>query len=169
MLLAVQSEGPVEGDCWIYQGCTSSGYGVITYNPKDPRFAGIKIGRKRGSSKKSDGSNGGWPAIMPHQLFYFLKYGNPPKETELAHRCHRRACCNPDHVRPVPKSVNIQEMYTYRVDRELRDAVLELLEQDYPTTKVADMMCMPRAVVRRILREADWKNQTEIFDPEVPF
>lgn len=70
--------------------------------------------------------------------------------------------------------MNHAEMYTYPVTADIKERVIDLLLQDFPTTEVADRMCMPRAVVRRILSKIDWRHQFELLmnseqDTETPF
>lgn len=151
-----------EGEHWLWQGVTSKGYGVMVYNRKT--YPNIKIGRKQ----RKEGGN--WSAIMPHQFFYYLKYGNPPKGTELGHTCSRRSCCNPDHVRPITQLQNIQEMYTMPglATHEL-DWIEEQLLEDRPTTWIADQMNISVWSVRKIASKLAGRAQVDLFDPEVPF
>lgn len=149
-----------EGDHWIWQGNKQSGYGVITYPTK--RFPKMKIGRRRDHRK-------GWRVAMTHQLFYFMKYGNPPRDTELGHTCNRRSCCNPDHVRPITATQNIAEMYRMPdLSRDERLAIEEAVADDQPLRQIADYYCVSVWSVRKIAKEM---NQIDLFDKceDVPF
>lgn len=155
---------------WLWQGIKWGGYGVISYNPRDPRFANIKIGRKKSYGVKST-----WRTIMAHQLFYFLRYGNPPPDTELGHDpdlCMRRSCCNPDHVRPVTKLQNSFEMYNMpRLSQDERQAIEEAILDDQPLKVIADYYNVSVWSVRKICNEIDWRVQLDVFaqDTSTPF
>lgn len=152
-----------ETGCWIWQGMVNGGYGVLSYNRK--LHPDIRIGRK-GTGRP--GSS--WSAIMPHQYFYFLKYGNPPKDTELGHTCTRRSCCNPDHVRPITQTQNRAEMFQVpSLSRTDREWIEEQLLDDKPTTWIADHFNISVWSVRKIATEMAWRIQKDLFDPEVPF
>lgn len=162
-MIEVVETGEEYGPCWIWQGGTYGGYGVITVNTK--HHPTLRIGRR-----PQKGSN--WVAIMPHQLFYFLKHGNPPKGSELGHLCTRRTCCNPDHVRPVSRPQNRAEMYRMpALSRGDRERIEEYLEDDRPTAWIASELCISVWSVRQIARELYRRQQTDLFlpDPEVPF
>lgn len=138
-------EDPDTG-CWLWQGNTSSGYGTITYPTK--RWPGITVGRRKEHRK-------GWRAIMTHQLFYCIKYGNPPVDTELGHTCNRRSCCNPDHVRPITAIQNAAEMYRMpALSPDERAAIIEEILSDRPLKQIADYYCVSVWSVRKLAREA---------------
>lgn len=154
-------EDPETG-CWIWQGRTWGGYGVTVYNRKT--YPDIKIGRKH----RNNGGN--WSAIMPHQLFYYLKHGNPPTGTELGHTCSRRSCCNPDHVRPITQLQNIAEMYMMPALSSIMKAQIEeWLLEDKPTTWISFEVGISVWSVRQIASQMAWRSQRDLFDPEVPF
>lgn len=139
-----------EKGCWIWQGHSHGGYGVMTYDSK--QYPDIEVGRKRNDPK--DGRRGStWRAIMPHQFFYVRKYGNPPPDTQLAHTCHRRRCCNPDHVRPLSNLENQREKFLHPADlsKELRHEIEEDLRDDQPVHQVADRHCVPVYTVFTLL------------------
>jgi DNA-binding CsgD family transcriptional regulator len=156
---AEDKDGKKLGPCWIWKGTTASGYGVLTYPTK--RFPTLKIGRRKDHRK-------GWRAIGAHQLFYFMKYGNPPAETELGHICSRRSCCNPDHVRPISQLQNAAEMYQMPALSPLEyEAVEEMIMDDVPLRQISDLLCISVWSIRKIAREVG--QLTLAFDPEVPF
>lgn len=153
-------EDPDTG-CWLWQGTTSAGYGQLTYSRK--RWPHLRIGRRKDHRK-------GWRAIMAHQLFYFLKYGNPPDGTELGHKCNRRSCCNPDHVRPITAQQNAAEMYRMpRLSGPEREAVEEAILEDKPLSQIAEYYCVSVWSVRQIAKEVAWRAQVEFDLSGVPF
>lgn len=152
----------LETKCWIWQGNTWGGYGVTVYNRRT--HPDIRIGRKH----RNNGGN--WSAIMPHQLFYYLRYGNPPKNTELGHTCQRRSCCNPDHVRPITQLQNIAEMYRMPALSAIDRAwIEEQLLDDKPSTWIADQFNISVWSVRKIASQLAQRDQLLLIDPEVPF
>lgn len=62
-----------DGDCWIYTGATSNGYGMI------------QLGRGVGTAKA-------------HRVTYDHYRGSIPKGMLISHLCHKRRCVNPDHL-----------------------------------------------------------------------
>lgn len=70
--------------CWIWTGARSpTGYGRI---------------------RGGDGSSGAW---LVHRLAYTLLVGPIPDDLTIDHLCRVRACCNPDHLEPVPHRENV--------------------------------------------------------------
>lgn len=71
------------GICWLWTGATNrGGYGVISK------------GRREG-------------AVIVHRTVWQLLVGPIPDGTELDHLCRVRSCCNPDHLEPVTRAVNV--------------------------------------------------------------
>lgn len=74
----------VERDgCWVFTGALSQGYGVIGAGP-------------RGSGN-----------VLAHRLTYDFYVGAIPEGLDLDHLCRNRACCNPWHLDPVTRRVNV--------------------------------------------------------------
>lgn len=68
------------GNCWIWKGCTSRGYGRI---------------RLLGKNK------------LVHRLTYEEAYGPIADGLVVDHICRNRACARPEHLRAVTQQVNI--------------------------------------------------------------
>lgn len=60
-----------ENDCWIWQKCTTKGYGNITHKGK-------------------------WYAA--HRLSYLIFRGEIPEGMHVCHKCDEPLCINPDHL-----------------------------------------------------------------------
>lgn len=70
------------GDCWIWLGGkTGSGYGAIRH----------------------DGKN-----HSTHRAMWQELVGPIPDGYHIDHLCRVRACCNPDHLEPVPPATNVR-------------------------------------------------------------
>lgn len=152
-----------ETGCWIWQGNKSSGYGVITYPTK--RFPNIRIGRTKDHRP-------GWRVAMTHQLFYYMKHGNPPVNTELGHipECSRRSCCHWDHVRPIPRLQNVAEMYLMpNLSKQEQELVEEMLLDDQSSRKIADLLNISVWSVRKIAQQIAWRDQLVLTLDGVPF
>lgn len=67
--------------CWIWLGAiTSRGYGALKVYGQ---------------------------TISAHVYHYAQKYGPVPRGKELDHAvCDNPICCNPDHLKPVPRRIN---------------------------------------------------------------
>lgn len=70
--------------CWEWKGaiCPGTGYGHV------------------GLGRRTDGVG------VVHRVVYELLVGPIPPGMDLDHLCRNRACCNPDHLEPVTRSVN---------------------------------------------------------------
>ena len=66
--------------CWVWQGCTSKGYGRIRYNGKQ---------------------------TTTHRVSYELQYGPIPKTGTVDHLCRNRKCINPLHLQVVSIKENV--------------------------------------------------------------
>jgi hypothetical protein len=70
--------------CWIWTGSlTDDGYGNVWFD-----------GKCQGA----------------HCVAYELTFGPIPEGLELDHKCHVRACCNPDHLEPVTHAENMKRV-----------------------------------------------------------
>lgn len=72
----------VESDgCWLWPGAANAeGYGRIWFNDR---------------------------LDYTHRVAYKLMVGEIPDGLDLDHRCRRTACCNPAHLEPVTRAVNL--------------------------------------------------------------
>lgn len=67
--------------CWLWFGARSDqGYGVIRID---------------------------WELRYAHRLAYERLVGAIPHALDIDHRCRNRACCNPAHLEPVTRAVNL--------------------------------------------------------------
>lgn len=71
------------GPCWEWMGALSEGYGVI------------------GRGRRGEGN------IFTHRAMWELLVGPVPDGLELDHLCRNRRCCNPDHLEPVTRELNV--------------------------------------------------------------
>ena len=86
------------GECWIFRGALSQGYGTIGHKGVTWRV---------------------------HRLAYVAMVGEIPDGLTLDHLCRNRACWNPAHLEPVPRGVNVLRgnaptVVAYREGRCLR-------------------------------------------------
>lgn len=71
------------GLCWEFTGARAGGYGRIG-SPGEKRTLGV------------------------HRVMWEVLVGPIPVGLEIDHLCRNKRCCNPDHLEPVTKSVNIR-------------------------------------------------------------
>lgn len=69
-------------DCWEWRGATTRGYGAVN-------------------------SGGRGRILRVHVALWTLLVGPVPPGLELDHLCRNRRCCNPDHLEPVTRAVNV--------------------------------------------------------------
>lgn len=73
-----------ETGCWLWLGAKlRSGYGCV-WDPKTRKTR------------------------RTHQLAFELGGGIVPDGNELHHECNMRACCNPDHIKPITHAENLR-------------------------------------------------------------
>lgn len=70
------------GDCWEWTGALNKGYGVIG-----------RGGRGTGLDQA-------------HRAVWQLLVGPIEDDLQIDHLCRNHACCNPDHLEPVPAEIN---------------------------------------------------------------
>lgn len=66
--------------CWEWTGGKTAGYGYI--------------------------SAGGTRVVRVHRVVYAYLVAEIPDGLQLDHLCRNRACCNPEHLDPVPNRIN---------------------------------------------------------------
>jgi hypothetical protein len=72
------------GNCWLWTaGKTSGGYGTKRFEKRN---------------------------YVVHRLAYELWVGPIPDGLDLDHLCHQRDCLRPDHLRPVTRKQNMENM-----------------------------------------------------------
>lgn len=72
-----------DGDCWRFTGATVSGYGTL------------------GRGARGEGN------VLAHRATYEFFIGEVPPGLDLDHLCRNRWCCNPWHLEPVTRLVNV--------------------------------------------------------------
>ena len=79
----------IEGECWVWQKCRDEhGYGRIWYDGKT-RWA--------------------------HRVAYAALKKAIPEGMTIDHKCHNRACCNPDHLEAVTQNENTLRRWECRL------------------------------------------------------
>jgi len=118
--------------CWNFQGSISrTGYGMA-------KKKGIK-------------------ATTAHRIAYIEKYGELDDNIQLDHLCRNRKCCNPDHLEPVTREVNVQRGNSTKLKTE---EVLEIrkIGSSINQRKVAKIYNVSQTLIWRILHKLVWKN-----------
>lgn len=85
-----------EPGCWIWPGAhTPNGYGMVQASP--PYADRPK-------------------PLLVHRVMYQHFMGEIPKGLEIDHLCRVRLCCNPTHLEPVTRRVNVLRGASVRGD-----------------------------------------------------
>lgn len=99
-----------EGICWIWTRSRNvGGYGVINVS----REQGVRV---------------------VHRVVWELLVGAIPDDLELDHLCRVRQCCNPDHLEPVTRKVNV-DRGSHRAGAPRRDHCLNGHEMTAENTR----------------------------------
>lgn len=102
---------------------------------------------------------------LAHVHFYEKKYGPVPPGKELDHfKCDDRACCNPDHVKPVTHTENVRRgrcvKLTITHAREIRE--LGMLPGGVHPLNIACIYGVSRTTIDRILTGERWCEAEEV-------
>lgn len=73
----------MSGDCWLWLGCNTNGYGQMMID-----------GKQNGT----------------HRIAYELMYGPIPHGLMIRHTCDTHSCCNPAHLIAGTQIDNMQDM-----------------------------------------------------------
>lgn len=71
------------GDCWIWKAAISDGYGKFGWGSTSRRA---------------------------HRVSFEFTFGPIPDGLDIDHRCHSRACVNPEHLRAVTRKQNSEHL-----------------------------------------------------------
>lgn len=88
-----------EDDCWLWPGATSKGHGHISWSIGNRQMVYGRV----------------------HRVMYTARRGAIPEDLDLDHLCHdprvchpevaaecpHRRCCNPDHLEPATRQINL--------------------------------------------------------------
>lgn len=115
--------------CWLWAGRKSkSGYGE--------RFF-------RGKKK------------LAHRVAFFLEYGYWP--TEIAHRCHTRACVRPSHLRDSSHTDNVRESRATKLTVEQVQKIRSTYTGAYgERIRLMRKYKIGNTQFRRIIRHESW-------------
>ena len=80
------SKMTLDGDCWVWTGALSSGYGNFWSNKK---------------------------AYRTHRVAYIEFVDEIPSHLELDHLCSNKSCFNPDHLEAVTHQENINRWFNH--------------------------------------------------------
>jgi hypothetical protein len=72
------------GECWLWTGAVSSGYGRIKGAPPQKEM------------------------LLAHRAAYEMAKGPIPEGMVIDHTCHQKLCVNPDHLRAVTTKQNVE-------------------------------------------------------------
>lgn len=116
------------GPCWVWGGrIHRDGYGQVKYKGR---------------------------SFYVHKLLYILlvRKAPVPEGYEVDHRCHRRACCNPEHLEMVTKAVNLDR----RQNTMGREAAEAIRASDRSNTELAAEYGVSAEQIRRIKKGERW-------------
>ena len=99
--------------CWLWNHIGQHGYGKATP-------VRVKRGDRNGKT------------VIAHRMAYETWVGPIPKGAVIHHKCHTRACINPDHLQAITQTENAAEMFERQAYlkeiRELKRRIQDLEE-----------------------------------------
>jgi hypothetical protein len=144
VLERLRSRLVADGECMVWTGAKSGGYGQIRVNGR---------------------------LIYAHRLAYQLKHGSIPDGALVLHSCDNRPCCNTDHLAIGDEAANHRDaMSRDRHSRGMRHGMSKLTDDDVRRIRcigrgmrqrdAAAMFGVTQKVVSRILRGVAWRHVT---------
>ncbi len=119
-----------ETGCWVFQRHRKDGYARITRDGK---------------------------RVYAHRWYYEQAKGPIPAEMDLDHLCSNPACCNPDHLEPVPTVMNIQRgrsaVLTVEQVQEIRMSKGKVTQRE-----LAQRYNVSKSTINFIRMGRTWKN-----------
>lgn len=85
--LVAQLQVEEKKGCWLWQGSSSGGYGQISINGKP---------------------------CWVHRVAYAIWNEVIPDEMDVHHLCYKTLCCNPEHLRAIPRDENVSDGNVHR-------------------------------------------------------
>jgi hypothetical protein len=135
-------EVDTETGCWIWLGAQyKDGYG--------------NVAKKNGDNK--------WRSGLVHKHFYELYHG-PAGSLDVSHKCHRRLCIRPRHLKLKPHVQNMRDMFPdWEFGETEREQVKALLHEGWDISYIANKMMAPRPYIMRLAKTLNWREDA-IFD-----
>lgn len=129
-----------ESGCWVWQKGTKNGYGHTMLKGK-PQQA--------------------------HRASWMIFVGDIPNGMQINHKCHNRACINPDHLYVGDQKQNMADMMVAGRANPLKgeqnghskltaEKVLEIRASNDPSKLIAENMGVSVSLVRQIKRKLVW-------------
>lgn len=116
--------------CWVWPGRTNSdGYGAVW-----------KDGRHR----------------KVHRVFYEEAHGPIPEGMPIHHLCGVRACCNPDHLKPVSVAENARLRGTTRLTTEKVLQARQMRGEGALIREIAAMLGVSNGHAQRVVAGERW-------------
>lgn len=94
--------------------------------------------------------------ILAHRLAYENKYGVIPKNMEIDHLCHNKACINTEHLEVVTHQINCQRRQNTKLNVEKVTEIKNLLKQKVSYSKIAEKFNVSRQMIYRINKGLAW-------------
>lgn len=94
-----------------------------------------------------------------HVVTYETKYGPVPDGKELDHLCRNRKCCNPDHVEPVTRTINVRRGLQTKLTAESVHDIRVLASEGKSQREIAARFgLLSHSTVGRIIRGEGWED-----------
>lgn len=122
-----------ETGCWLWTGCRdANGYGVV-----------------RGTKK-----------TYAHRFFFEASNGPIADGLELDHLCGNRACCNPNHLEPVPHAINVRRGRAALLDSEKAQMIRVLAAPPHSLAPldIAKQFGVSRSCIYNVLLGRAWRS-----------
>lgn len=135
-----------EGDCWIWQGTNTKGYGMIS---------------DKGKMK------------LTHRVAYTLTHGDIPEGYDILHICDTPSCINPDHLMLGTHQDNMDDMRVKgravhvngeqhpmaKLNWNLVRSIRSEFEQGQSQMDLSKKYCVHVSTVHLIVHNKIWKEQ----------
>ena len=95
---------------------------------------------------------------LVHKKHYEDKYGPVPDGRELDHTCEVKACVNPDHLEPVPHTINVRRGARAKLTLELARQIRSLYSQGNTNQyELAALFGVSQFTIQCVVNFRTWK------------
>lgn len=95
--------------------------------------------------------------LLAHRIAYESVYGEIPKNLEIDHLCHNKACVNVNHLEAVTHQLNSQRRRNTKLSLEKVAEIKKLISQKVKYKEIGKIYNVTATMICRINKGLAWK------------